>query len=96
MHAAAVRYDLRIGGARTLKDKRRILKPLIESLRRKFNVSATEVDFHDLAGRATIGIAVVAAEPFQISKIARQVERFIMSYPEIELIGSDTSYLDRL
>jgi uncharacterized protein YlxP (DUF503 family) len=96
LHAAAVRYDLRIEGCRSLKDKRRVIKPLLEGLRRRFNVSATEVDFHDLVGRATIGVGVVSAEPFQISKTQRQIERFIMSYPEVEIIGSETSYMDRL
>lgn len=96
MHAAAVRYDLRLGAARSLKDKRRILKPLLESLRRRFNVSATEVDFYDLPGRATIGVAIVSAELFQISKTTRQVERFMMSCPEVEILGTDAAYLDRL
>jgi len=96
VHAAAVRFDLRLEGTRSLKDKRRVLKPLLEALRRKFNVSATEVDFHDLIGRATIGIGVVSTEAFQISKTTRQIERFIMSYPEVEIIDLEISYLDRL
>ncbi len=96
MHAAAVRFDLRIEGARSLKEKRSVVKPLLEALRRRFNVSATEVDFHDMAGRAAIGIAIVSSESFPISKTARQVERFIMSYPEVEIIASEMSYMDRL
>ena len=96
MHAAAVRYELRLEGPRSLKDKRRIIKPLLEGIRRKFNVSAAEVDFQDLTQRATIAIAIVSESSFQISKIQRQVERFIMSNPEVEIIGFHTSYLEDL
>ncbi len=94
MHAAAVRIDLKIEGTRSLKEKRRVLKPLLDSLRRKYNVSAAEVDFHDLVGRAAIGVAIVAAEHFHISRTERSLERFIMSYPEVEVLGTEVSYLD--
>lgn len=96
MHAAAVRYELKINNSRTLKDKRRVLKPLLDSLHRNFNVSAAEVDFHDLTQRATIGVAMVSSSAFQISKTSRKIEQFIMTFPEIEVIASETSFLEEM
>ena len=45
--------------ARTLKDKRRVVKSLRDRIRHEFNVSASEVDALDLKQTAVLGVAVV-------------------------------------
>jgi len=57
-----LQVDLSIPGAFSLKDKRRVLKGLLERLRRDFGVSAAEVEDQDTWNRAGIGIACVSNE----------------------------------
>ena len=45
----------------TLKDKRHVLKGLLEKLRRDFAVSAAEVDRQDVWNSAIVGVAFGAA-----------------------------------
>jgi uncharacterized protein YlxP (DUF503 family) len=52
--------ELHLPGARSLKDKRMVLRRIKDRIR-KFNVSVAEVDHHDLWQRAGLGIVTVAA-----------------------------------
>jgi uncharacterized protein YlxP (DUF503 family) len=52
--------QLHLQGIRSLKEKRGIVKSLIERLRNRFNVSVSEVDDNDNKTGAVIGIAVVS------------------------------------
>jgi len=75
-----LRFDLHIEGARSLKDKRQILKGLIQRVKSRFNnVSISEVGSHDLWQRATIGISFVSNETAYVNSILDQVMGFIDS-----------------
>ena len=60
MHAAALRLDLRIRDARSLKEKRQVIKSVSAHVGRTFGVAVAEVDHQDLWNRATLGVAAVA------------------------------------
>ena len=65
MHAAALRLEIRIPEARSLKDKRRILKALCSGLTSSFPVAVSEVGFQDQWQRATLGAAMVSPQAGQ-------------------------------
>lgn len=52
--------QLHLFGINSLKDKRHIVKSVIERLKNRFNVSVAEVDHNDSKTTAVIGIAAVA------------------------------------
>lgn len=52
-----MRVQLRLYGAKTLKDKRAVLEGLLVRLRREFNVSAAELEELDNPERAILGFA---------------------------------------
>ena len=80
-------FDLLLpGDSRTLKQKRSYVRPLLAMLKR-FEVSAAEVDLHDLYGRAGIGVAVVAAEAAQARAVIDTCEQQMAGRPEIELLS---------
>jgi uncharacterized protein len=61
---------LHLQGVITLKDKRRIVKSVIERLKSRFNVSAAEIDRLDNRRMAVIGIAVVSNDrTFTVSQL---------------------------
>jgi uncharacterized protein YlxP (DUF503 family) len=60
MRVGTLIVDLRIDQARSLKEKRSVIRRLLESARQKFNVSGAEVGRLDSWQHATLGFAVVA------------------------------------
>jgi len=85
------RFDLRIPGVASLKEKRHVVKTLTASLRQRFNVSVAEVDHQDLWQRATIGVSAVAAEGYHLKRVMHEVERHVERWREVEIIDVDVS-----
>ena len=94
MHAAAVRLELRIKEARSLKAKRSILKKVSSMLVAKFGVSVSEVDHQNLWQRATLGIALVAPQAGHLERVIHGVQRTMLEHDEVELIEMAVSYLE--
>jgi hypothetical protein len=79
MRVAALRVELHLPNPQSLKEKRAVLRPLIEGIKRLGSYSVSEVDHHDLWQRAAIGVAVVAPDgeslAMQISRLRRYLDR---------------------
>ncbi len=54
-----LRLELHFPGARSLKDKRQLLRSLETRVRNRFNVSVAEVEHQDLWQRATLAVVGV-------------------------------------
>ncbi|MEW6698097.1 MAG: DUF503 domain-containing protein [Bacillota bacterium] len=78
--------ELHIGGATTLKEKRRVLKSIIDRVRSKYNVSIAEVDNQDFWQRATVGVAVVSNETSHVNQMLETVIRSIEANGGADLI----------
>ena len=71
---AYLTLEIRIEGAHSLKDKRQVVKSLKDRLRRKFNVSVSEIEDQDLHNSAVLAAATVSpSRPFA-EKVLRAVE----------------------
>jgi len=68
---------LRLAGCRSLKDKRRVVRPLVQRLRQKFLVSATEVDLLDSRNQAVIGMALVSTDSHHVVAVLERAVTFI-------------------
>jgi uncharacterized protein len=86
-----VRFDLRIPGCRSLKEKRHVVKSLTGAIRARFNVSVAEVDHHELWQRTAIGVAAVGAEEYHLRKVAQEVGKLVDRWAEVELIDRELS-----
>ena len=89
MLAALCRFDLRIPGVSSLKEKRHVVKTLTASLRQKFNVAVAEVDHQDLWQRTTIAVSSVSGEAYHLKRVMHEVERHIERWAEVEVIDVD-------
>lgn len=94
MHVAALELDLHVPAARSLKAKRAVVKPIVETVRRRFSVAVAEVDHHDQWQRAGIGVAVVATTPGRVTDILDEVERYVWAQPGIEVLAATRSWLE--
>ena len=88
-------FELHLPASRSLKDKRRVVKSLIERVHQRYRVSIAETDFHDLHQRAEIAMAVVAAGgESEMDKMMEQVREMVESDPEIYLTRWDPQVLE--
>ena len=88
---ALYRFDLRVPGCTSLKEKRHVVKSLTGSLRARFNVSVAEVDHHELWQRTAIGVSAVAGEGYHLKRVMHEVERHIERFPTVEVIDASLS-----
>jgi uncharacterized protein YlxP (DUF503 family) len=88
-------FELHLPASRSLKDKRRVVKSLIDRVHQRYRVSIAETDFHDLHQRAEIAMAVVAAGgESEMDKMMEQVRDVVESDPEVYLTRWDPQILE--
>lgn len=93
MHAVAFEVEIRIPGAQSLKDRRQVVRSLLDGARQRFGVSAAEVGGQDTWQRATLGFAVVASEARLAEETLDAIDRFLWSRPEIEVLDGETQWI---
>lgn len=94
MHVLALEVHLRIAHAQSLKDKRQVVRPLVEGPPRRFGVAAAEVDEADTHQRAVLGYATVSASPRHAEEVIDAVEDFVWSHPEVEVLSTARTWLE--
>jgi len=81
----SLEIQLKLAGTRSLKDKRRIIRSLMEKSRNEFHVAIAEVDDQDLWGNAALGVACVSNDPIHVESILGQVVNLFDEHPEVEV-----------
>ena len=77
MFVGLARFDIHIPQSGSLKEKRAVLRPVVERVRNKLHVSVAEVDHQDLWQRAAVGVACVSGSSDQCRKVLQEVEKFL-------------------
>lgn len=70
----------------SLKEKRSIVKSLVEKSRNRFNVSVAEVADQDVHGQASIGIAVVGNDGRVLNSLLDRIIDFMEGLGLAELV----------
>jgi uncharacterized protein len=90
----ALAFELHLPDVHSLKEKRAVVRPIVEGARHRFAVSAAEVDHQDLWQRATLAMAVVSGTESQARDVLDAVERFVWSFPEIEVVDATLRWME--
>jgi uncharacterized protein len=86
MHVSAIRVRLRVRGARSLKDKRQIVRSIVDRLKNGFNVAIAEVDAREDHQLVVLGITSVAEEASEVASCLEHVAAALRSHPVAEFI----------
>jgi uncharacterized protein YlxP (DUF503 family) len=89
MLVALERFDLRIPGCRSLKEKRHVVKALAGAIRSKFDVAFAEVDHHDLWQRTTVAVAAVGNEAYHLRRVMHEIETLVDGWGGVETIETE-------
>lgn len=85
MFVGTLEVKLRAVWVNSLKEKRMVLKSLINKVKNKFNVSICEIDNQDNHKILTIGIACVSNNMIQVNSILDNVINFMEANSEAEI-----------
>jgi hypothetical protein len=91
---AVARLSLYIPHAHSLKEKRAVIRPILDGSRNRYRVASAEVDSNDAWQRATLGMAAVAATAGHVEEVLDEVERFVWSFPEVEVLSAERTWAD--
>ncbi|HZN12999.1 MAG TPA: DUF503 domain-containing protein [Acidimicrobiales bacterium] len=94
MHVGVLRIELHIPQSHSLKERRAAVKPIVEGAKRRFGVAAADVAHQDTWQRADLGVAAIAASAGHVGEVLDEVERFVWSHAEVEVLSSVRSWVD--
>ena len=86
--------DLRLPLPHSLKEKRSVITPILEGARRRYRVASSEVGHQDSWQRAELGFAAVGASEGHVRDVLDEVERFVWSFPEVEVTASRRGWME--
>lgn len=92
VHVGALEVDLHIPAAHSLKDKRAVIRPILDGARNRHRVASAEVGAQDLWQRAMLGFAAVGGSVGHVGEVLDAVERFVWSFPEVEVLDVQRSW----
>lgn len=71
----------------SLKEKRHVVKSIIERIKSRFNASAAEVDYNDIWNRSAIGVAVVSNKKALCESMILKIIDFVDNDERVEIIN---------
>lgn len=93
MTVGILRLDLRVPGAQSLKDKRRVVRSIKERLFNTFHVSVAEVDALDLWQRAVLGVAMVSNDATFVHHCLDKIVDWVRKQHTVTLLDYDKDTL---
>ena len=77
MLVGVLTIHLRLPGCASLKEKRGRLKPLLNQLHKKFNVSVAEMDRQDIWQEAVIACGLISNDGRQIQRALQGIVKWV-------------------
>jgi uncharacterized protein YlxP (DUF503 family) len=86
MYVGVLQLTLHVPLSASLKDKRQVVKSVVQRLRNKFEVAASEVGTLENRQVATIGVSCVSNSARHAEDVLENVRRFVEeSRPDVEV-----------
>ena len=93
MHVGSLRVRLLLRQSQSLKDKRQVVRSVLEKLRNTFHVAAAEVDAQDDHKVIVLGVAAVANEVEAVQRTLEQVRNALRGHPVAEFVAAESEVL---
>jgi uncharacterized protein YlxP (DUF503 family) len=89
MIVGSLKVRLLVRQAQSLKDKRRVVRSILDRLRNHFNVSAAEVGARDHRQLVVLGVAAVGEEARGVRSCLEQVVSALRCHPLAEFVDHE-------
>lgn len=91
MVIGSLEVRLLVRESRTLKDKRQVVRSVLDRTRGAFNVSAAEVGTHDDVKVATLAFAAVGFETAAVQGVLQKIMEALRVHPVAEYLGGEVT-----
>lgn len=71
----------------SLKDKRSVVKSMIDRMHNRYNVSAAEVDENDVQNKGVVGFGIVSNNRKHAQKVLQQIQKEIEEIYPVEIMS---------
>jgi len=89
MIVVGLEVTLMIHDSFSLKEKRRVVKSIVDKMHNKYNVSAAEILDMDMLNRSVLGFVMVSNNHQYSEKVLQHIINEIDIYYEVEIIAAD-------
>jgi uncharacterized protein YlxP (DUF503 family) len=93
VHVALLQVRLHVPGASSLKEKRQVVKSILERARVRFQVAAAEVDEQDVHRIAVLGFAAVSGSASHAREVATKLLDALLVHPAARVIEHELEEL---
>lgn len=94
VRAAVLTVEIHVPASSSLKEKRAVLRALLDGARSRFGVASAETDHQDTWQRSELAFAAVSGSIGHTDEVLDSVERFIWAHPELEVLRTDRHHLE--
>jgi uncharacterized protein YlxP (DUF503 family) len=93
MFIGALRLELYMPQCGNLKEKRQVIKSIIDRTRARYNVAVAEIDKQDLWQLSSLGITCVSNSEYAVREMLSRVDRSIRSMGKAEILDAPVTIL---
>lgn len=86
-------FEMHFPEVHSLKEKRHILRSLIDRVKAKFNASIAEVAHNDLWQRGTLGVAMVANDRVLLQQMAQKIDDILCDHSQVQIVDYYWDYV---
>lgn len=83
MFVGVIEARLRLAETFSLKDKRQVVRGLVEAARHRYHATVAEVDDLDQLRSATVGAAFVSVSAVDARRVVDEIEAFLDRHPSV-------------
>jgi uncharacterized protein len=93
-HALVLTVQVHVPASQSLKAKRAVIRAMVDGARARFGVAAAETDHQDAWQRAGLAFASVSGSSRHASDVIDEVERYLWSFGEAEVIRAERHWVE--
>lgn len=93
MHVAVLHVRLHVPQAGSLKEKRQVIKSILDRARSRYRVAAAEVEDQDIHRTAVLGFAAVSGSHAHAEEVVTKILEGLRLHPVAQLIEHELEVL---
>ncbi len=94
VHALVLVVEVHVPASQSLKAKRAVIRSVVDGARSRFAVTAAETAHQDTWQRAQLAFGCVSGSSGHAADVIDEVERFVWSFGEAEVLGVERHWLE--
>lgn len=87
MHVGYAKFKLLLRGARTLKEKRQVVRSMKDRIFNSWKVAVSEVDLQDICQSIVLGVAVVGTDAVTVQSLLEEITQAMRVHPQAEFVS---------